>query len=84
VLSTSERSKCGGTAPHRLTYAHRPHVASPSERVHGEGGATCPSNPWTRFVVELDEPIGDRLLLDGGPGPQTNVGRSRSPWEFLC
>lgn len=34
-----------------------------------EGGATCPSNPWTRFVVELDEPVGDRRLLDGGPWP---------------
>jgi hypothetical protein len=34
-----------------------------------EGGATCPGNPWTAFVVELDEPVGDRLLLDGGPWP---------------
>lgn len=30
---------------------------------------TCPGNPWTPFVVELSEPIGDRLLLDGGPWP---------------
>lgn len=34
-----------------------------------EGGATCPGNPWTPFVLELDEPIGDRALLDGGPWP---------------
>ena len=34
-----------------------------------EGGATCPGNPWTPFVVELDEPIEDRRLLDGGPWP---------------
>lgn len=30
---------------------------------------TCPGNPWTPFVLELDEPIGDRTLLDGGPWP---------------
>jgi hypothetical protein len=34
-----------------------------------EGGATCPGNPWTPFLLELDEPIGDRQLLDGGPWP---------------
>lgn len=34
-----------------------------------EGGATCPGNPWTPFVLDLHEPIGDRLLLDGGPWP---------------
>lgn len=34
-----------------------------------EGVATCPSNPWTPFVLELDEPIGDRQLVDGGPWP---------------
>ncbi len=33
------------------------------------GGANCPGNPWTPFVLELDEPIGDRVLLDGGPWP---------------
>jgi len=30
---------------------------------------TCPGNPWTPYVLELDEPIGNRLLLDGGPWP---------------
>ena len=33
------------------------------------GSATCPGNPRTPFVLELDEPIGDRSLLDGGPWP---------------
>jgi hypothetical protein len=30
---------------------------------------TCQGNPRTPFVIELAEPIGDRLLLDGGPWP---------------
>jgi hypothetical protein len=42
-------------------------VTIPVRRV--EGGATCPGNPWTPFVLELEEPIGNRLLLDGGPWP---------------
>jgi hypothetical protein len=42
-------------------------ITVPVRRV--EGDATCPGNPWTPFVLELDEPVGDRLLLDGGPWP---------------
>ncbi len=30
-----------------------------------EGAAGCPSNPPTPFTVDLDEPLGDRLILDG-------------------
>jgi hypothetical protein len=36
------------------------------------GDQSCPSHPPTPFTLELDEPLGDRLLLDGGqdpPGP---------------
>jgi hypothetical protein len=36
------------------------------------GDQTCPSNPPTPFTLVLDEPLGDRTLLDGGqdpPGP---------------
>lgn len=29
------------------------------------GFAECPSNPWYPITVELDEPLGDRVLLDG-------------------
>lgn len=32
-------------------------------------GVNCPGNPWTPYVAELSEPIGDRVLLDGGPFP---------------
>jgi hypothetical protein len=42
-------------------------ITVPVRRVPGD--ATCPGNPWTPFVLELDEPVGDRPLLDGGPWP---------------
>ncbi len=32
-------------------------------------GVNCPGNPWTPYELELGEPIGDRVLLDGGPFP---------------
>lgn len=38
------------------------------------GAATCPSNPVTPATVILPEPLGDRVLLDGGrhpPAPPT-------------
>lgn len=34
-----------------------------------QGFATCPSNPPTRVVVELREPLGPRRLLDAGVFP---------------
>lgn len=42
-------------------------VTIPVRRVRG--GADCQGNPWTPYVLELDEPIGDRVLLDSGPWP---------------
>ncbi len=38
------------------------------------GGQRCPSNPSTRVTVDLGEPLGQRVLLDGGrlpPGDPT-------------
>ena len=35
-----------------------------------EGGALCPGNPDTPFVLELDEPVGGRTLVDGGRPPR--------------
>jgi hypothetical protein len=35
----------------------------------GDGAFDCPSNPSTRVVVELREPLGDRHLLDAGVFP---------------
>ena len=36
------------------------------------GSATCQSNPPSRVVVELREPLGHRRLLDAGPLRQPN------------
>lgn len=37
------------------------------------GEANCPSNPPTPFVVELDEPLGDRVVLDASVHPAREV-----------
>jgi|GEM_PF-1168681 len=38
--------------------------------VRPRGGAQdCPSNPETPYVMVLDEPLGDRVLLDGSEVP---------------
>lgn len=38
-------------------------------RVRAKGGdVTCPGNPLTPHVLELEEPLGERDLLDGGSG----------------
>lgn len=34
-----------------------------------DGGQNCPGNPPTAVDVQLDEPLGDRSLLDGGVWP---------------
>ena len=39
-------------------------------RVRPLGGfQNCPSNPATPVAVQLDQPLGDRQLLDGGSDP---------------
>lgn len=32
---------------------------------HVKGSATCPGNPWYTTTLDLGEPIGDRVLIDG-------------------
>jgi hypothetical protein len=34
-----------------------------------EGGALCPGNPWYPITVQLDAPLGGRVLYDGGGRP---------------
>jgi hypothetical protein len=36
---------------------------------HREGGQDCPGNPPTPFLLRLPEPLGGRILLDGGVVP---------------
>lgn len=35
------------------------------------GDQDCQGNPETPYLLELDEPVGDRRLLDGGTSPPT-------------
>lgn len=37
------------------------------------GGADCPGNPWVARTINLEEPLGDRELLDGSTWPPTRV-----------
>lgn len=41
-----------------------------------EGGQGCPSNPWVGRIVPLDQPLGDRALLDGSTWPPKPVSTS--------
>lgn len=69
-LLVTEVACAGGTsADGRVTLEH---LAQLEERVElvigieappGEG-QTCPSNPQTPFTIELDEPLGDRVVQD--------------------
>jgi hypothetical protein len=38
------------------------------------GGADCQGNPSVERTIELDEPLGDRQLLDGSSYPPSPVG----------
>ena len=44
---------------------------------------TCQSNPPSRVVVRLPEPLGDRLLLDGGREPPVEPPVCADP-EVAC
>lgn len=45
------------------------------------GAMDCPSNPETPFVLELPEPLGDRILLDGSSVPPRDA--TTCP-ELIC
>ncbi len=38
------------------------------------GGADCPGNPWFPVVVELDEPLGERTVVDMQEPPGIELG----------
>jgi len=39
------------------------------------GDQACPGNPDTPYTLTLDEPVGDRVINDGGTSPPTRKGR---------
>lgn len=41
------------------------------------GGASCRGNPEASYTLELDEPLGDRVLLDGSTYPLRQVRLTR-------
>ena len=65
-------------APH----LHEPVLVSTDESVTvywtstaPDGAAECPGNPTSQQVLTLDEPLGDRPLLDGSRWPPVLVGQ---------
>lgn len=42
-------------------------------RIDYLGAATCPGTPPFPYTLELDEPIGERALVDGAEYPPTIV-----------
>jgi hypothetical protein len=39
----------------------------------------CPTSRPIAYVVHLDEPLGDRALLNGGPWPPVEIQAAGSP-----
>ncbi len=46
------------------------------------GGASCPGNPPVPITVELDEPLGDRIVLDGSVQPPVERSWPPSPEDL--
>ncbi len=44
-----------------------------------QGAATCPIRPATPYTVHLNEPVGNRALLDGGLWPPNAIARGGQP-----
>ena len=73
-----ERQCTGARDPRR--YLGDPAVIEEDDRVvvswtspWPEGASTCPGNPRVERVIHLNEPLGDRELLDGSTWPATPV-----------
>lgn len=62
------RSADGRIAPPEIVYGDDAVVVT-VRVIPVAGGATCPSNPPTPYTLELEEPLGDRALLDGATDP---------------
>ncbi len=64
-----------------LPHLHEPSFVVGDESVlvywtsESPGAAECPDNPTVRTTLTLDEPLGDRPLLDGSRWPPVLIGR---------
>jgi len=74
----SERQCTSARDP--ATYLHEPVVVETDESVTvywtstpAEGAQDCPGNPWVPRTLELAEPLGERVLLDGSRWPARPV-----------
>jgi hypothetical protein len=63
----SGRTAEGRVLPPAITYDDNSVIIT--ILVRSLGNAECPGHPFTPFIVGLDEPLGDRALLDGGQWP---------------
>ncbi|WP_129784760.1 hypothetical protein [Promicromonospora panici] len=77
LLITEIECAGGKPADGRVTLERLAQLEDRVELVIGvetpEGDQTCPSNPPTPFTVELDEPLGDRTLLDVAVYPEREL-----------
>lgn len=81
-LGIVEQDCTSGRDP--LPYLHEPAVVESEEAVTVyfssepvRGGASCQGNPEASYTLELDEPLGDRVLLDGSTYPLRQVRLTR-------
>lgn len=81
MVDVNERTCTSARDP--SPFLHDPYVVETDESVTvywtstpPEGGQDCPGNPSFSRPLPLDEPLGDRQLLDGSTYPPTPVGPS--------
>ena len=75
--SIRERACASGRSPegrvNEPTIEYGIDAITVSFTVQGLGMAQCPGNPSHAFVIELDEPVGSRALLDGSVEPNRDA-----------
>ncbi|WP_134764780.1 hypothetical protein [Nocardioides sp. 1609] len=91
VVLATERECASGRDPR--PYLSDPVVVETDDRVvvtitsHGDGNYTCVDNPSVPVTLDLDEPLGDREIVDGGTWPQTPLpvveDRVEEPWQTV-
>jgi hypothetical protein len=69
LACTGGQSSEGRVSEPDVQYNEDAVVVTFSVRSLVQGAAACPSNPATAIRVTLDEPLGDRMLLDGAHAP---------------